>query len=401
MDKMEKLVQDYTSLMGRCRTEVMKADTYHPTHYGEADDWADRVAEYLEFDQNLTDRYHAVDGGRFYGFGLSEHIGFDHWNDEDDKKPPLVRIYPSKKPRLIVNPEDRDEYLVGTDYSEKEMVIDAFMNPARESFAVHLAPSNESPIPYTLATDSDWLTLSHEKGTALHRHDTLLVTIDRKKLAAAGGKGIATVSVDTAFSHMKLHFPARTAESLPAPTVKNTYYESQGFISILADRYSAKHDAGGFAFSHLDGYGRTASAMKVLPAFHEPFTLSDKDIPWLEYSFFAEDGGACTLELYFSPTNPPKIDNVMEYAVAMNGEEPHLLNMVDRKTFVTYFSDEWAYGAEYNIQKRRTAVQVRKGFNTLRFWALCPTLILEKLVLFPEGKEPPASYLGPTESYRR
>ena len=90
----------------------------------------------------------------------------------------------------------------------------------------------------------------------------------------------------------------------------------------------------------------------------------------------------------------------MEYAVAMNGEKPHLLNMVDKKTFVTYFSDEWIQGAEENIQKRRTTVQCRKGANSLRFWALCPTLVLEKLVLFPEGKEPPASYLGPTESYR-
>ncbi len=464
MALMEQLVQDYTSLMARSRTERLKADTYHPTHYGEADellakseeiirnadellsrcpkpiegafwelvyysavgsanvsrlwvasaknqlyarqnraeanDWADRVAAYLDFDQKLTDSYHAVDGGRFYGFGLSEHIGFDHWNDEDDKKPPLVRIYPSKKPRLVVNPEDREEYLVGTDYSEKEMVIDTFMHPARESMAVHLAPSNESPIPYTLASDSPWLVLSHEEGTALHRHDTLTVTIDREKLAAAGGKGIATVSVDTAFSHMKLRFPARNAETLPAAKAQNTYYGSSGYISMHADRYSEKHDAGGFAFSHLEGYGRTASAMKVLPVFHEPFTLSDKDIPWLEYSFFAEDEGVYTLELYFSPTNPPKIDNVMEYAVAMNGEKPHLLNMVDKKTFVTYFSEEWMQGAEENIQKRRTTVQCRKGANSLRFWALCPTLVLEKLVLFPEGKEPPASYLGPTESYR-
>ncbi|MCR5623467.1 MAG: glycosyl hydrolase 115 family protein [Treponema sp.] len=465
MQQMERLVQDYTSLMARCRTERLKADTYDPTHFGEADelfarseeiirsanellshcpqpiegafwelvyysavgsanvsrlwiasarnqlyarqnraeanDWADKVAEYLDFDQKLTDSYHAVDGGRFYGFGLSEHIGFDHWNDEDDKKPPLVHIYPSKKPRLIVNPEDREEYLVGTDYSEKEMTVQAFMNPARERFAVHLAPSNESPIPYTLASDSPWLSLSHEKGTALHRHDTLVVTIDRKKLAEAGGRGTATVSVDTAFSHMKLHFPARTAESLPAAPADNSYYESEGYISMLADRYSGKHDAAPYAFTHLAGYGRTASAMKVLPAFHAPFTLADKDIPWLEYTFFAEAEGVYTLEFYFSPTNPPKIDNVMEYAVALNGEQPRLLNMVDKKTFVTYFSDEWIQGAEENIQKRRTTVQCRKGANSLRFWALCPTLVLEKLVLFPEGMEPPASYLGPTESYRR
>ena len=465
MDQMERLVQDYTSLMGRCRTERMKADTYHPAHYGEADallakseeiirsadellsrcprpiegafwelvyysavgsanvsrlwtasaknqlyarqnraeanDWADKVAECLDFDQELTDRYHAVDGGRFYGFGLSEHIGFDHWNDEDDKKPPLVRIYPSRKPRLIVNPADREEYLVGTDYSEKEMTLDTFMNPDNAAAEIHLAPSNEDPIPYKLSSDKPWLTLSHCDGTALHRHDSLIVKVDRDMLFRMGGKGTATVSVDTAFSHMKLHFPALCGQLLTYyPMKKNVYHELQGYVSIPANKYAEKHDAGPYSFAHLKGYGRTGSAVKVLPAFHAPFTPADKDIPWLEYNFTAASEGAYTLELYFSPTNPPLIDNVMEYTVAMNGDKPALLNMVDKKTFVTYFSEEWMQGAEDNIQKRRTTVRCKKGLNTLRFQALCPTLVLEKLVLFPEGKEPPASYLGPAESYR-
>ncbi len=465
MEKMEQLVQDYTFITNRCKPEVMNEYIYDPTHYGEADellakaeeivsnaqqllshcpapiegafyelvyysaagaanvyriwisaaknrlyaaqnrveanDWADKTAAYLDFDQQLTDAYHAVDGGRFYGFGLSEHIGFDHWNDEDDKKPQLIHIYPSKKPRLVVAPADRAEYLVGTDYSQKEMDIDAFMNPARTSFAVELAPSNESPLPYTITNECPWLTLSHSSGTSLHRHDTLVVGIDRDKLAAAGGRGTGTIRIDTAFSHMKLHFAARNAQVLPAAATRNTSYESQGFISIPADKYAARHDAGTFAFSHLAGYGRTASAMKVLPVFHEPFSAADKDLPYLEYSFCTEQEGAYTAEFYFAPTNPPLIDNVMEYAYSVNGGATQVANMVDKKTFVTYFSDEWAYGAEYNIQKRRVTVLCKKGMNTLRFYALCPTIVLEKLVLFPEGKEPPASYLGPTESFRQ
>ncbi|MBQ6568253.1 MAG: hypothetical protein IJL80_14495 [Treponema sp.] len=387
--------------VSRLWTASAKNQLYARQNRAEANDWADKVAECLDFDQKLTDRYHTVDGGRFYGFGLSEHIGFDHWNDEDDKKPPLVRIYPSRKPRLIVNPADREEYLVGTDYSEKEMTLDTFMNPDNAAAEIHLAPSNEDPIPYKLSSDKPWLTLSHCDGTALHRHDSLIVKVDRDMLFRMGGKGTATVSVDTAFSHMKLHFPALCGQLLTYyPMKKNVYHELQGYVSIPANKYAEKHDAGPYSFAHLKGYGRTGSAVKVLPAFHAPFTPADKDIPWLEYNFTAASEGAYTLELYFSPTNPPLIDNVMEYTVAMNGDKPALLNMVDKKTFVTYFSEEWMQGAEDNIQKRRTTVRCKKGLNTLRFQALCPTLVLEKLVLFPEGKEPPASYLGPAESYR-
>ena len=465
MRQMERLVQDYTFLTNRCKPEVMTDTVYDAAHYGEADellakaegiiksaqellgrcpaviegafwelvyysavgsanvyrlwiasaknkfyawqnrveanDWADRVAAYLDFDEKLTEEYHAVDGGRFYGFGLSEHIGFSHWNDEDDKKPVLVRVFPSKKPRLIVNPADRRDYLVGTDYSEKEMCIDAFMNPSCSCYAVELAPSNEDAVPYTAVTDCPWLSLSHERGAALHRYDTLVVSIDRLRLSAAGGEGTGTVRIDTAFSHIRLHFPARTAELLPAATVQNTYYESQGYIAMRADRYAAKHDAAPYSFVHLEGYGRTASAMKVLPACHRPFTVDDEDVPYLEYSFCTESEGIYIVEFYFSPTNPPLIDNVMEYAFSMNGGPLQVRNMVDKKTFVTYFSEEWAYGAEYNIQKRQSAVSCRKGMNTLRFYAFCPTLIVEKIVLFPEGKPPAASYLGPKESFFR
>ena len=202
-------------------------------------------------------------------------------------------------------------------------------------------------------------------------------------------------------SHMRLIFSAQNAQNLPKATKPNTYFETNGYISIHADKYSEKHDAEAFSFSHLDGYGRTASAMKVLPTFHAPFTKESKDVPYLEYTFFAESDGDYTAEFFFSPTNPPLIDNVMEYAYSVNGGETVVKNVVNKDTFVTYFSDEWIQGAEENIQKRRTTVSLKKGENTLRFYAYCPTLVLEKLVLFKEGKEPPSSFLGASESYRQ
>ena len=40
------------------------------------------------------------------------------------------------------------------------------------------------------------------------------------------------------------------------------------------------------------------------------------------------------------------------------------------------------------------------GINTLRFYAVSPAIILEKIVLCPDGTTLPESYLGPRESYR-
>ncbi|HHT49029.1 MAG TPA: hypothetical protein GXZ98_07030 [Firmicutes bacterium] len=37
--------------------------------------------------------------------------------------------------------------------------------------------------------------------------------------------------------------------------------------------------------------------------------------------------------------------------------------------------------------------------NKLRIFAVSPGFVLEKLVIYPAGKQPAESYLGPPESY--
>ncbi len=465
MKVLKELVQDYTSLAGKCRNEALKVNTYHVTNFLEADRmmakaeeiiktadyikwamperaksaywelvyysavgtanvcriwltsaknhlyakqnrveaniYADKVRELVEFDQALTDEYHSVAGGKFYGFGLSEHMGFDHWNDEDDKKPMMVSVFPSKKPRLVVNPKNTEDYLVGTDYSPKDMVINTFTKLDETQCQIDLAPSCKESIDYTVSTDCPWLSLSHTKGTASVTHDTLTVFIDRSKMpeAAQDSQGLAEgiVKVDTSFSHMKLHFVAKacTKESFKSLT----FIEGQDVISIEAGHISRKHDGSSLKFTELTDYGRTRSAIKVLPTLHDNLKATDNDTPYVEYDFVADSEGIYDLDFYFSPTNPPLIDNVMPYAYAVNGEAPVEKNIVALDTFVTYFSKEWEEGADNNIRIRSVKINVKKGLNTLRFYALGPTVVLEKLVLHNAEKALPRTYLGAPESY--
>lgn len=64
---------------------------------------ADEVQACIEADEALVNEYHTVDGGKYYGFGLSEHIGFVYWNDEDNKLPIRMYITPANRPRMIVS----------------------------------------------------------------------------------------------------------------------------------------------------------------------------------------------------------------------------------------------------------------------------------------------------------
>lgn len=55
--------------------------------------------------------------------------------------------------------------------------------------------------------------------------------------------------------------------------------------------------------------------------------------------------------------------------------------------------------ARNHIRRHSTGIHCRKGINKLRIYAVSPGFVLEKLVIYPEGKQPADSYLGPTETY--
>lgn len=74
---------------------------------------ADEVQACIEADEALVNEYHTVDGGKYYGFGLSEHIGFVYWNDEDNKLPIRMYITPANRPRMIVSRVEDTEYATG------------------------------------------------------------------------------------------------------------------------------------------------------------------------------------------------------------------------------------------------------------------------------------------------
>ena len=48
---------------------------------------AERINACLEFDQEIVEEFHKIHGGMWYGMGLSEHIGFKNWCEEECQYP--------------------------------------------------------------------------------------------------------------------------------------------------------------------------------------------------------------------------------------------------------------------------------------------------------------------------
>ena len=135
--------------------------------------------------------------------------------------------------------------------------------------------------------------------------------------------------------------------------------------------------------------------MKAFPTT-EYFTVG-KDAPYLEYHFVVQEAGVYELELYMQPSNPVTTDNTLFCGIQANEDDIDIINTLPEGYRVDDRS--WAAGVLNNIRCHCSVINCKAGINILRIYAVSPGFVLEKLVIYPEGKKPANSYLGPTETY--
>ena len=365
---------------------------YAEQNRNEANLLADRIKQGIEFDRRLTDDFHSVANGKFYGFGLSEHFGFTHWCEEGNKYP--IRIYtePANKPRVIVSKSDDTRFNVGKQWSGNKLSFDDFMRPDIKSITLDIACGSRDEIEYRITCDKPWLSFSKIEGKTLYT-DKVNVSIDRKKLF---GKDSATVTVsgsDNSRTFITLNADNPSFDGYE----QNTFIEYDGYIAMEAKHYFEKHEALGAGFTLLKPYGKTGSAMKVYPTLAD---FKDKsDTPWLEYLFEAKSEGTYNLELYFAPSTPVTHEQMMLAGISVNKEETSVFNTVNKPNEPYFTSHQWTVEAYNNVKVYKCAVECKKGVNSLKYYHISPNLALERIVLYKDGTRLPESYLGPKESY--
>ncbi len=364
---------------------------YAEQNRNEANLLADKVKDGIAFDRALTAKFHAVADGKFDGFGLSEHFGFHHWNEEDCKYPLRIYTEPANKPRLIVCKSDETKYSIGREWTENRLTFDDFLRPDVDTIVIDIACGSREEIEYCIHCDKPWLSFSRTEGkTALT--DRIAVHIDRSLL---GEKDSACVTVSGSGSQTVITV---NAENRSLDGYENmTFVEYDGYIAMEAEHFHAKHDAGHAGFRLLKPYGRSGSAMKVYPSTADFRGKADK--PYLEYLFVVNGDGVYELELSFAPSTPTTAKPTMLAAISLNGGEEFLFETVREPAAFYPTCRQWSEEALDNVKQFRCAVTCKQGVNTLRYHHISPNLTLERIVLHRQGTAVLESYLGPKESF--
>lgn len=168
----------------------------------------------------------------------------------------------------------------------------------------------------------------------------------------------------------------------PSPHV---FVEQNRYISIEAPNYT-RSQSGNASWIIIPDMGKTLAAVTSTPVTVQP----DKNT-YLEYDIEFVSEGDAEVEFYLSPTLNFNGNRGLRYAVSLAGDEEQIVN------FNGHYKDELGKWQAEAIIKSSTKHQVpSSGKHTLRFRALDPGIVLQKIVIDMGGVEP--SYLGPPQS---
>ncbi|MCR5508216.1 MAG: glycosyl hydrolase 115 family protein [Lachnospiraceae bacterium] len=364
----------------------------------------------LKLDRALTGKLHELKDGKWYGMGLSEHVGFRHWNEEECLFPLLYDVEPANKARLIVTIPGTNLHTEGGPWTGKRLKLDDFTDPSRDSARITLYAAGREDASYEIICDAPWLSFGGGNKGICHAgmYEHIYVKLDR---TAINGDNNTVIRIHGEYGDTEIDVSVDTKDHSGLPA--DTYIFSaggcgMGYVSIEAAHYAAVNDTDHGRFVELPGHGRTLSAMKAFPV--TGYFKPGDDAPGIDYRIWTDKEDEYEVYLYTSPSNPVSAEGKILFGISTEpgdraGDpewdgETEIKNTIPDGFKVGDDNDLWGNGVLENIRVSRVRVILAKGMNTLRIFAVTPGFVLEKIVIAVVGTDLSGSYLGPKETYR-
>jgi len=357
-------------------------------------DLAVKTRALFEADAELSQYYNRkMANGKWNHMMDTSHIGYTSWNPPPKNNMPKVEeINVPAEPNMGVAVEGLRSAWPG---SSDGPVLPGFSVFGEQRRYIDVFNRGQTPFEFSAKPSAGWIVLSSTKGT-VEKETRLWVNIDYSKAPAGDANGSVKISGPGAKEvNIKINsfnFAEPNKDSLEG------FAEADGYVSIEAEHYTKKIDAGEVRWEKIEDYGRTDSAMTIFPVTAQSVTLP-KDSPRLEYKMFLFHSGNIEVETIVAPTLNFVPDRDLRYAVSFDDQPPQIISIVPKNYIVAYSNDDWQESVRNNARIVKSNHSLPDaGYHTLKVWMVDPAVVLEKIVVNTGGVRP--SYFGPPESYR-
>ncbi|MET0417047.1 MAG: glycosyl hydrolase 115 family protein, partial [Actinoplanes sp.] len=234
-----------------------------------------------------------------------------------------------------------------------------------------------TPFRYQITAGVPWVRVSPASGTV---SDQVRATIRVDWTRAPRGSTTVPITVTGAGASVVVQAPVSNPTLRPAG-----FLEADGYVAMEADHYSRKSGD----WQRLPGIGKTGNGL-----------LARSSSGRLDYTMTLTSAGPVKVTAYLSPRNNVHPTDGLRYAVSVDGAAPQTVNITTATgANDTTMNRQWARNTSDNINVTTTTHVIdQPGRHTLSFWAVDPTVIVQRLVVDTGGVR--HSYLGPPESRR-
>ena len=336
-------------------------------------------------DAALAREYEGAAGGKWKHMMSQTHIGYTSWRD------PPANVMPAVSEITLPAAAGLGVAVEGSGAAfpaAAQLALPAFEPLTPGPRAIEVFNRGRAPLRFTARADQPWVRLGVSGGT-VDNEQRIAVSVDWASVpsnpqpahvAIAGPDGASAV----------VEIPLRHAGLRAAGA--HGFIETGGVVAIEAEHLTRALAPAGRSWLRVPGFGATLSGMTTLPSEAAPLRLEDG--MRLEYEVVLAGPGRVKVEATLAPTLKFQPGAGFRYAVSFDDEAPVVVNVhadASQKHWEKIVSDGVArFTSEHVIDK--------PGRHLLKYWALDPGLVLERLVIDAGGLRP--SYLGPPESPR-
>lgn len=359
--------------------KMASADTFSKLSV-EADE--DRKAE--------IEKYSTIVNGKWDGFIDPEN--YDQGNNFAG--PPVTTQSPATSPAIKLGAAEMGAVVQGEEMPKTTASELTFSRYNHDGKFVDIFNKGAGEFGWTATASETWVKLSKESGT-VYDEERIWVTVS--DFDAAAGK-TATITIAAGNVTKTINVVVENVEA----GITDRYVEADGYVSMQAEHYTTKSDAGNKTWQFLENAGRgyDGDMMRTFDSdlgMVDEANISESTSPYLSYDFYLTSAGEFDLEVYRLPTL--NATGKVRFAVSVDDKTPILVESTatDEGTSAQQ-NPQWAENLYHQIEKHIVELpSLSAGNHTLKLWMVDNFISIDKMVIYTNGI--PESELGPDESY--
>jgi hypothetical protein len=353
---------------------------------------AERVRALFARDQELSDEYNELLGGRWNHMMDQTHIGYTSWNDpKTNVMPEVQEITPEEGAHLGVAVEGSEDAWPGSSNPPTLPTIDTLGDQRRW---IDVFGRGTKTVAYTVKSKEGWLKVDGVAGdTSGDRR--LHVKVDWKQAPAGEQTGTIVVEGDHGES---------VSIAVPIVNVPAAPVVARGALGNLSEAFTIPagtqgHHVGvnGTEWQPMPDYGRVATAMEVFPVTADSVSPPERSAH-LEYAICLPRAGEIEIRAVIAPTQKLLPDRELRLAVSIDDNVPQVVDAgaasmgVNGALHGRILSD--------NAQSLAFSQSVGSpGRHTLKVWMVDPAIVLQYIIVGTPKQSyfgPPAASVGPS-----